>query len=340
MAIQRLEVYRAIGQLTKEAVTFATQHEVTGVWVVLDGAASISVGWRAAKELSVPLLPLVWDHVDHVLKQQRLSRLLVRCIQRDFTRSLEAAIRVAVVSERMAEDYRLQFGARTHLLRHGVSLPADFEPCQGAPTREAGDACEPWIIGFGGTDYGHSAWECLIQALDLLHWQVGERPVTLRVLGTAFRVRTKNPCRIEFLGYQATPEDALAILARSDINYLPHPFEEDWQAFSRYSFPTKLSAYVSCGVPVLVHAPAYSSLDAFCRRYRMGVHCDALCSETLARELKDFAISSTRQAAARKAVATVAREELSAEQFHDAFRAFIGFEGRACSSTMPVELKA
>jgi len=323
-----LRTSKSLEKAVDKSVSLALQHSIDRVIVVLDGAAAMSVGWRVAERLKVPLLAYVWDHGPYLLRQQKLNRLLLNRFRRDFDQSLRRAERGAVVSETMQSDYRERYGLDCVLLRHGV-IDQGSHAGQAAGTERVlpeSASPRPWIIGFAGTDYARSAWECLLAALDRLEWRLGGRPVIFRVTGTSLRVTAHCPRHIEFLGYFDSPEEALACLRESDLNFLSHPFEKDWYEFSRYSFPTKLSSYVAAGAPVLVHAPPHSSLDAFARRYPMGPHCDHLDPERLAHQLKAFAESPQAVEAARNGVAAVARDELNAERFFSAFAEFIGTE--------------
>ena len=326
LVASQIQAALAIRRCTREIVAEANQLNVGGVLVVLESAAAMSVGWRVAGALGVPLLAYVWDHGPQILRQAGLNRLLRRRFSADFSKSLKTACRGAVVSETMQSDYGKEFGLGCLILRHGVVGQASYvedgpEADEGAHDRSD---C-PWTIGFAGTDYARSAWDCLMAALDHVGWNLAGRPVRVRVMGGMLRLSARGPRWIEFLGYRS-PEEAVRLLKESDLNFLSHPFESDWFEFSRYSFPTKLSSYVAAGAPVLVFAPPYSSLETFAQDHPVGIHCNQLDSEELASRLSGFAESLSAQASAREAVAQVGGSLLSSERF---FKTFCDFTAPA-----------
>jgi glycosyltransferase involved in cell wall biosynthesis len=107
-------------------------------------------------------------------------------------------------------------------------------------------------------------------------------------------------------------EDVADVLAEADVAFLPLSFEPNMRHVVETSFPSKIAEYLAAGVPILVHAPSYSTVARYCREYGCGLVVDEP-NET-----------SLREAVVRLATNPVLRQELStralniAREKHDA----------------------
>lgn len=64
-------------------------------------------------------------------------------------------------------------------------------------------------------------------------------------------------------------------MSEADLCYLPYWFDRRHAETVKMSFPSKLSAYVAAGRPVLFHGPADSTPARFLDRYAVGVSCNS-----------------------------------------------------------------
>jgi glycosyltransferase involved in cell wall biosynthesis len=277
---------RAVALIADEAVTLARAEHIDKVWMVLDSVTTLALGTEVADRLERPLISLVWDAPEHLLRQTLQDRFSTLELLRRFGETLRRSERVAVVSSEMAKEYGERYGAHPLVVRHPVP---DENARTGADTTvPAVPGPGPFVIGMAGSLYADSAWEALLEALHRMDWRMGERPITLRVLGPSLRVRSWHPARIEYVGFQSPPERD-AILANADVLYLPEPFERNLREVARLSFPAKLSTYIGAARPVLVHAPEDSAVAAFARSHSIGMTCSTLDAAALGRVVRALA---------------------------------------------------
>ena len=172
----------------------------------------------------------------------------------------------------------------------------------------------------------------MTNSLDTIGWQLNRRRVVVRMLGSDFRFNLKSPANIEYLGFRSVRE-TVKILSRSDINYLPYPFEPALSHLTRSAFPTKLSSYAAAGRPVFMHAPARSSLARFFEDHPIGVFCESLEPADVLRDLNRFIEDSEAYSAAARRISQVAQVEFSQETYTDRFLEFVGGVEKSFSPT-------
>jgi len=306
-------------RLVREAVAYGREHDVDKVLMILDLATTIAMGTEVARQLSVPLISLVWDAPEYYLVDRKWDRFTRKKLLARFGETLGLSEKVAVVSETMQEDYEKKYGAKTIIVRHGLPLEESIK--QVAPVSSSSD----FVIGFAGGLYALSTWEALLQSLAACDWRIAGRQVVLKVLGWNFHFRTKKKMNIHFLGWRS-PEDTLAILTACDVNYLPYPFEPELYYLARYGFPTKLSTYLATGRPVFVHAPPHSSLTPFCARNRIGILCESLDPAEITAGLEILASDPDYYSESTRQVSALMQAEFNQEHFLHSFADFVGID--------------
>ena len=320
---------REVTAAVEDAVVLGRRHGVQKIWMVLDCATTLAMGTAVAERLRKPLLSLVWDAPDYLLRQARLDRLTRRRLQARFAECMRRSERVAVVSVPMARMLEARYDARTLVIRTPAPDDIPVIPVDLPSPAE-------YTIVFAGSLHAGSAWRALLSALARLGWTLAGRPVRLRVLGTALRVDSIGPVRIEYLGFQpaAVRDEALC---RADLLYLPMPFEEHLADLSRYSFPAKLSSYMWSRRPIFVHAPSYAAAACFVESQPIGALCVSLDPERVAADLEAFANDRTRQGQAESTMARLVAGEFSRRQCRLRFSEFVGGSGgeAARSPTAP-----
>jgi glycosyltransferase involved in cell wall biosynthesis len=97
----------------------------------------------------------------------------------------------------------------------------------------------------------------LLESVDAIaHLKASGRRVRLRVIGRGrdealIRQRCAShglgPSDVEFLGYIASHEEALRVVAESDVGLMPHRKNDSWDT----TIPNKLFDYMAAGIPVV-----------------------------------------------------------------------------------------
>jgi glycosyltransferase involved in cell wall biosynthesis len=95
-------------------------------------------------------------------------------------------------------------------------------------------------------------------------------------------------------------EDIARVITEADAAFLPFSFDPGMRHVVETSFPSKIAEYLASGVPILAHAPSYSTVAQYLREYGCGVVVDEPNEEAL------------RSAVVRLSGDAVLRQELSA----------------------------
>ena len=291
-------------QLKKEA------SGISSVFAVLNNGMIFGLAHRLADALKVPLVCLVWDPPAYLLQQARYDRLTRQVLLRDFRKSLQRASRVAVVSRAMECEYAKLTTATFTILRHvAISSPSAETFLPLAPEESA-----EWVIGFAGSMYAEDAWLALLRALDDADWVIAGRAIRLRLLTPIITVVSWRPANIDFLGYRDAT-DVQSVLRTCDMAFLPQPFSPYLRELCEMAFPTKLSEYLSAGLPVLVLAPEYSALHEFLAEHPVGTACASLDSVDIRNVLRAYIGNRDAHERTRMVANSVAREHFGRAQF-------------------------
>lgn len=263
------EGYRAIVQkskLVRSAVEFGRAHECDRVWAILEGQTVIRMAVSVARTLGVPLHTQVWDPPSWWLQAHHVDPFNGFRILRHFERAIRQSRCCGTASWAMAEEYSASYGVRTIPLVS--SYPAGAAKAPRAGLRQP----DRVTIGMIGQFYARDAWQSLLAGLAASSWKVNGKDVQIYYLG-------KEPLadvpaeRLVHGGWRA-PVDAIAALSdNADLCYCPYPFGRDLKEVARLSFPSKVVLYMAAGLPVLCHAPLYSSPARYFMRNKAGVVC-------------------------------------------------------------------
>ena len=259
-----------VSRLLQIVLEQARESKPDRILAVLNNPLMMAVAHRATKALDLPMATLVWDPPDYLFRHHQFDRWSRRLLLREFQQSLACSQQVAVVSETMQRDYAAFTKAPIHILRLG--LPMDSGTTD--PMNAVLDPDE-WVIGFAGSMYSTCAWRAFLAALDHAGWRIAGRPVRIKLLAERISLASRQPARIDYLGYRS-PEEAQDVLAKCHLNYLPQPFVDELRELVRYAFPTKLTNYLATGRPVFVHSPQEGALSTFFESNPIGARATSL----------------------------------------------------------------
>jgi glycosyltransferase involved in cell wall biosynthesis len=119
-------------------------------------------------------------------------------------------------------------------------------------------------------------------------------------------------------------EDVARVMAEADVVFLPLSFEPGTRHIVETSFPSKIAEYLAAGVPILVHAPAYSAAARYCR----DQECALVVDEPDEAALRDGLMRLRDDAALRGALSAKGLEV--AAKNHDARRIAPAFLQQMC----------
>ena len=113
---------------------------------------------------------------------------------------------------------------------------------------------------------------------------------------------------------EVRPEDVARVIAEADVAFLPLSFYPDMRHVVETSLPSKIAEYLAAGLPVLAHAPSYSTVARYCSEHGCGLVVD----EPNEAALRDALLRLSHDPTLRQALSAKALE--TARENHDAGR--------------------
>ena len=315
---QRQFTRRAAPEIAEDIARLARDEQVDLIWMILNSPNAISLAERLAEPSATPLVVTVWDDADYLASSHYFDPWTTRAMLRSFTTVLQRARRVAVASDGMAELYASKYNVRGIPLIHGIHPSLWHTPA----TAPAGKTRQ--LVGFAGSLHCKKEWNAFVSAVG--DWNRTETSeIRIRFIGHFPRFGARTAPFVEQLGPLSLPE-TLKALAATDVAYVPYWFARRRAWAAKTAFPSKLSAYVAAGVPVLYHGPAESSPAIFLRRYPVGLSCHSLESADIQRTLRSLLFDQNVRSVAVTEQRRALEEQLGAEAMLRRFAAVIGVD--------------
>jgi hypothetical protein len=243
------------GDLAEEVLAIAQARRARALWVVMHGP-TVAVAARLARRTRLPIHLTVHD--DPAFATALASRrylVLVPAIARDLARALRAATSVDVVSQAMADRYLRRYGVRPAVVHRGIEPVIEPSPPYDR---------QRWGLRVGvlGNTYGYSQLPMLGEAIARAAHKLGV-PGRLLVVGDGHGARLGRDLaglvEVESTGH-VDEQEAIRRLRSCFLLFLNYPFSAIRRVLRQTSFPTKLTTYVQAARPLLIHAPADSSV--------------------------------------------------------------------------------
>ena len=219
--------------------------------------------WRTAARFATETqLPL------HLICHDDLPRLghLPDCfgswLDLNFGRVYRQAKSRLCVSPFMAETYQRRYGAGGTVL---LPSRAPDAPVFTAPPERLGRKGHPFTCVFAGTINTHGYVQALKALADVLLPLQG-RLLLFGPLTPEQAVATGLARRnIDVRGLLGSADLIQRCRDEADVLFLPMSFAETDTANMQIAFPSKLADYCAMGLPLLIHAPEYSSVVRWAR---------------------------------------------------------------------------
>ena len=201
------------------------------------------------------------DWEEHVRLAHAPHRLLTSLVGQ--ARILRGADRVWAISQEMAELYEERYGIRVQWLPHAIHM--DRYHRQTAPLSGR--------IVFIGSIYGTQLDPLqrlarIMDSPDLRHSNLELVLYSDIADSTLQRFGLCGPRIV----HDYVPSDRIPdVLATADVLFLPFSFQPEQRYIVSTSLPSKLSEYLASGIPILVHAPAYSTVARYAQNKGWGL---------------------------------------------------------------------
>jgi hypothetical protein len=249
--------------MASELLEIARQKGAKALWLVAHGSV-VPITFellRMCRDHRLPMHVTVHDDPAHaVAAMSRKLRPLVGRIDRQFAAVLAAARGVDVIGSGMRKRYRERYQVDAEVTHR--ALDGVIEPTSRVDRDAIGLS-----VGILGNTYRYGQLPVLAEAVSIAASRIGARG-RLIVYGQSFgdRLRTDVAGKTEVVVRGHVDEAAAVAQLRSEalLLYLNYPFTPGERVLRETSFPTKLSTYLRCARPILVHAPPSSSTSDLC----------------------------------------------------------------------------
>lgn len=223
-------------------------------------------GHELARRLGVPFHLIVHDDWAGTMQLHRFFR---RGAENRFGMCYRDAATRLVVSDAMEKSYRELYGGAGTLF-YPIRSRRLLHPLSTDLSRKAGGAFTFAFAGDAGTPWSQRMLASFANDLDSLGARLRIHYSIDRAHLVRAGLRSDN---IEIVPFQPEPSRLQkSIVAGADATYLPMSFAADNQRNVTLCFPSKTADYTATGLPLLIHAPAYSSAACWARQ-RSGVAC-------------------------------------------------------------------
>jgi glycosyltransferase involved in cell wall biosynthesis len=252
------------------------------------------------------------DWEAHVRQGHAPHRLLTWLVGQ--ARILRAADKVWAVSRPMAQLYEEHYGIRVSWLPHTIHLDRYRRP-----------ASRPGRIVFTGSIYGAQLdpLQRLARVVSSASWSDSTVELVL-YCDIADSILQMFGLTGPKIIHDCVPSDRIPeVLATADVLFLPFSFQPQQGRIVSTSLPTKVPEYLASGIPILVHAPAYSSIARYARDGGWGLVIDTpdecQLSDALGRMMHDRNLRGQLSEAALRCAATNHDSVQVAREFRRAF---------------------
>jgi glycosyltransferase involved in cell wall biosynthesis len=191
-------------------------------------------------------------------------------------RVVRACKRVWGVSDGMCEYFDRTYGVKCLALLPLVDIESFGEKSAKRPVR----ADDTFHVIYTGAIYGAQ-----LDAVRRLVRVVNQEPDLSGIAQVKMRLTlyTSLPAGVlERMGLagknvrrdEVRSEDIPSVIAGADVAFLPFSFHPGMRHIVETSFPSKTAEYLAGGIPVLVHAPSYSTVARYCSERGCGLVVD------------------------------------------------------------------
>jgi len=233
------------------------------------------------KITKIPLFLLMFDLFEEV----QLSRIKIpfcRWIER---KMFKTASKVFVTTEKMGEYYRKKYNIDPEVIPHSVENPSTYAVRKSELRRV-------YNIVYTGSIYG-SQYDCIVRLINAVNSlpNINLYLYTTPRQGDLLAKNAKITKKI-IISY-ADRKDVAEIQRNADVLFLPYTFNASYiyKLVVENQAPGKIAEYLVSGVPILLHAPAYSYLHQYNRKndyaYSVTEPSEEALAEGILRLLKD-----------------------------------------------------
>lgn len=252
--INNIKLYNIAFSLLK----YIKKNNITKIWCPVQGDILINLLTKILKYRNINYYVQIWDPIEWTLLEQNRPDKYIKKTQKRYDALVERASYCFTASFQMAEIYKLKYGIKTQ------PLFTSFKKETRNYIKKEENLSESIIIALSGQLYAEKEISLLLKSLDLMNWEFEGKPILFEHYGSepsilkSKRYKRKN---IILKGHFDQPA-LIESLKKADLLYCPYMFSQNPldKKIVVESFPSKVVTYLTTSVPILIHAPNYSSV--------------------------------------------------------------------------------
>jgi hypothetical protein len=235
------------------------QHQVTAIHAIPQGIDFV-YAFEVATELGIPYYLNIHDELDYNLR----GYIELAEAKRQLAHVWREANGRLVISDAMGKEYARRYGERPYTV-----VTDGLETLTSWKKKIPPQSLRVYFMGSVHLSYREN-FSSLALALDKFSEKHPTWQVSLIIRGGIPFSLPKVKIPIEYLPW-GTEAEVEKDFDRVDLLYLPLPFGQDYQSFSRYSLSTKMVTYLGSGFPILYHGPGDAAACEMLRNFDAGI---------------------------------------------------------------------
>lgn len=304
--------YKKLNEDARQVKDLMLTNGADSCWIPVSSPEGILLANNLQKN-GVKILITVLDTPEYLFKSKSLGNYVSDRMMTLFSELIRNANAVSVISNNMKERYQDLYRVKSTVIRPIASNSADKKQ----PARHR----KIFRLVFAGSLYAKKEWNALLKALVMMNWSIADRYIVIYYLG-AFPLRGAviEPNVIR-LGHRPLME-ATAIIQKCDAGYLPYWLTGSDALVATTSFPSKLSTYIGCGLPIFNHGPEATEVTNIMKDHPIGVSCHSLEANEIISSLS-LLVKTADTDFRQVAITNLIRSELSVDNIKQQFTKFI-----------------
>lgn len=251
--------------IIKKSIQTVEMNQIEKIFLGITRPNTLKIVKQLYKDLGIPYYIFSGDPLEWILKYTDNSKKEIKQILNLRKNVFSNAKLIFCGSSYMAKLYEKIFKTNT------LPLYASYTRKSIMNNVKLSKKTNNIIIGFSGQTYAKDAISAFIKCLDEIDWTYKNSNIILKYYGNSdlsFVINDKNKKRISIIPW-LSQENLIEELNKCDYLYCPYFFSKDpvFKSISKLSFPSKLVTYLVSSRRLIIHAPKYSSVYKFLKKY-------------------------------------------------------------------------